>query len=138
VIQYASQVICPYNPKQIVIYCGENDLAGSDTVTAKMVLDRFVQLFNIIRSRLPKTPVAYVSMKPSPSRQHLKAKMEAGNKWIKRFLTTRKKTSFINVYPAMLQNNGKPKGEIFVADSLHMNAKGYAIWQKIIQPYLFK
>lgn len=37
VIRYADDIIFPYNPKQIVIYCGENDLASSDTVTAQMV-----------------------------------------------------------------------------------------------------
>jgi lysophospholipase L1-like esterase len=28
--------------------------------------------------------------------------------------------------------------EIFIADKLHMNAKGYAIWQKLIEPFLLK
>jgi hypothetical protein len=28
--------------------------------------------------------------------------------------------------------------DIFLADSLHMNAKGYAIWQKVIEPLLVK
>ena len=37
VMMYADQVILPYAPKQIVIYCGENDLAYSDTVSAKTV-----------------------------------------------------------------------------------------------------
>src|SRR5687767_4486166 len=32
-IRYASKIVFPYKPKQIVIYCGENDLAASDTVT---------------------------------------------------------------------------------------------------------
>ena len=36
VIRYADNIILPYNPKQMVIYCGENDFAGSDTVTAQI------------------------------------------------------------------------------------------------------
>ena len=28
--------------------------------------------------------------------------------------------------------------DIFIEDDLHMNAKGYAIWQKAIEPYLLK
>ena len=31
-----------------------------------------------------------------------------------------------------------PRNDIFLSDGLHMNAKGYAIWQKIIEPYLLK
>src|SRR4051812_8564477 len=49
VIHYADDVIFPYEPKQIVIYCGENDLASSDTVSAAMVIGRFKTLFGMIR-----------------------------------------------------------------------------------------
>jgi lysophospholipase L1-like esterase len=27
---------------------------------------------------------------------------------------------------------------LFLEDKLHMNAKGYAIWQKLIEPHLLK
>ena len=33
VIRYSYHVILPYHPKQVVIYCGENDLAYAETVT---------------------------------------------------------------------------------------------------------
>jgi lysophospholipase L1-like esterase len=36
----------------------------------------------------------------------------------------------------MLQDDGSVMKDIFIADNLHMNAKGYAIWQKIIAPSL--
>jgi lysophospholipase L1-like esterase len=38
----------------------------------------------------------------------------------------------------MLGAEGKPLPDIFVSDQLHMNAKGYAIWTKIIAPHLLK
>lgn len=138
VIRYADEIIFPYQPKQIVIYCGENDLAASDTVTAQMVYLRFKELFDMIRKKLPNVPIDFVSMKPSPSREHLMPKYVEGNLLIKKFLQKKKKASFINIYDAMLDVNGKPKKDIFIADNLHMNAKGYKIWQKIIAPYLIK
>ena len=138
VIRYAEDIIFPYQPKQIVIYCGENDLAGSDTVTAKMVFQRFVQLFTLIRNKMPAVPMAFISLKPSPSRWHLNNKMIETNTLIKKYLHKKKKTNFIDVYHKMLDANGTPIKEIFIEDNLHMNAKGYAIWQKIIEPYLKK
>jgi lysophospholipase L1-like esterase len=138
VIRYREDVIFRYKPKQIIIYCGENDLAASDTVTAKMVYNRFVQLFNFIRKKQPNVPVAYVSMKPSPSRQLLMAKMREGNAMIRKFLKTKKQTSFIDVYKEMIDDEGKPRPELFGADNLHMNKSGYAIWKKAIEPYLKK
>ena len=50
-IRYVNDIVFPYQPKQIIIYCGENDLASSDTVTAAMVVDRFKQLYKIIREK---------------------------------------------------------------------------------------
>src|ERR1700730_10518048 len=59
VIRYANDIIFPYNPKQIVIYCGENDLASSDTVTAQLVFRRFKQLFDMIRSKMTGDNIVY-------------------------------------------------------------------------------
>ena len=141
-IRYADNIIFPYHPKQIVIYCGENDLASSDTVTASMVFDRFKHLDSIIRNKL-EVEILYVSMKPSPSRRHLFKKMREANAMIKDFIEfqnihfdSRRISVFIDVHDKMLNEQGEPIPELFLADSLHMNAKGYAVWQKEIQPNL--
>lgn len=137
-IRYAPDVIFPYKPKQIVIYCGENDFAGDTSLYPSQVAQRFFDLFNLIRSRYKKVPIAYISMKPSPSRKHLMARFNVANVMIKNFLKKKRKTDYIDVYKAMLNENGQPKEEIFLADQLHMNAEGYKIWKKIIEPYLLK
>lgn len=136
VIRFADDVIFKYDPSQIVIYCGENDLAGSKTVTADTVLNRFKTLFGMIRKKYPKVPVVFVSIKPSPSRAHLMPEMEKSNTAIRKFLKKKKRTVFVDVYHPMLNEQGKPMPDIFVEDDLHMNAKGYAIWQKQIKPHL--
>lgn len=137
-IRYAPDVIFPYEPKQIVIYCGENDFAGDTSLYPSQVAQRFFDLFNLIRARYKKVPIAYISMKPSPSRQHLMARFNVANVMIKNFLKKKKRTAYIDVYKAMLKENGLPKDEIFLADKLHMNAEGYKIWKKIIEPHLLK
>jgi len=138
VIRYAEDIIYPYKPKQIVIYCGENDLASSDSVTAQTVFERFKILFSMIRNRFKNIPVVYISLKPSPSRQKLMPKMVAVNEAIQSFLKKKKNAVFIDVYHKMLGTDGKPMDDIFLDDKLHMNSKGYAIWQKEITPYLLK
>jgi lysophospholipase L1-like esterase len=137
VIQYADDIIFPYQPKQIVIYCGENDMTA-EGVNGDTVFQRFKQLFTLIRSRLTNVPIVFVSLKPSPSRWHLKDKMESGNALIKDFLKKEKKTAYVDVWKPMLNEEGKPKEELFVEDKLHMNEKGYAIWQKKIEPKLVR
>lgn len=137
-IRYANDVIIPYHPAQVVIYCGDNDLAASDTVTAQIVFDRFQELFNIIRKQLPETAIAFVSIKPSPSRVHLLQKVKTANELIKVFLQKHPKTAYIDVFSAMLDQQGVPKPDLFIDDKLHMNQKGYAIWVEIIEPFLIK
>ena len=137
-IRYADEVIIPYRPKQVVVYCGDNDLASSDSITPEIVLQRFTTLFENIRRSLPKTHILYVSIKPSPSRERLMPKMVAANELIRAFLKKKKRTAFADVYHPMLLENGKPDPTLFVADNLHMNDKGYVIWKRVLQPYLKK
>ena len=136
IIRYAGDIIFPYQPKQIVIYCGDNDLAAADSVSAQMVFKRFQNLFRLIRMNLPETDILYVAIKPSPSRWHLKNKMVEANELIRKFLKRKKQAKFVNVWKAMLGPDGKPMSTLFLEDKLHMNASGYAIWQKLIEPHL--
>ena len=138
VIHYANDIIFPYDAKQIVIYCGENDIASSDTITAEMVAARYKELFQLIRSHQKKVVIDFVSIKPSPSRAHFRPVVEKANLLIQAFISKQKNARFINIYTAMLHADGSMRKELFVEDNLHMNSEGYAIWQRIIQPYLLK
>ena len=134
---YFYDLVPKYQPRQIIIYCGENDLANNQTPSDTAVA-RFKTLYKLIRNYNSKIPIAYVSIKPSPSRYRYMPKFEKANKDIENFLRFKRKSKFINVYNAMLKEDEKPLPHIFLKDSLHMNADGYKIWQNIIQPYLIK
>ena len=136
VIYYANDVILKYRPKQILIYCGENDIAGSSTVNADTVFERFKILYGIIRSKFKKVPIAFISMKPSPSREKYLVTMQKANEQIKSFIEKQKRAAYIDVYHSMYDADGKILNHIFLSDKLHMNAAGYKIWQGIIGPYL--
>ena len=137
-VRFRYDVIYPYQPKQIVIYCGENDFASSDTVTVEMVIQRFKTLYHLIRAKYAGVPLLYVSMKPSPSRMHLLTKYKEANQQIAAFLKTDKIAAFADVFQAMLKADGTPLDDIFIKDNLHMNARGYAIWKKVLEKLLIK
>jgi lysophospholipase L1-like esterase len=137
-INYVNEIVVPYQPKQIVIYCGENDLAFVDTVSAQTVFSRFQILFTDIRSKLHDVPIVYISMKPSPSRWHLRDKMIEANSSIKNYLAGKDKTVFLDLWQKMLNAEGKPNGELFIQDSLHLNAKGYSLWTQELTPHLIR
>jgi len=138
IIFYVDSIIVPYHPRQVIIYCGDNDLASSDSVTADTVFQRFRELFKSIRVKLPGENIVYISIKPSPSRARLQEQMLKANRLIQTFLSHYQHTAFIDVYHKMLNRDGTIMTNIFSDDNLHMNEKGYAIWQKAILPYLSK
>ena len=139
VIYYAKETILKYHPKQIYIYCGENDIASSEAVTPEIVLTRFKDLLKIIRVNLNGSlPVVFVSLKPSVARWNMEERIVKTNNLIKQYIATQKNVSFLDIHNDMLDANGQVYKDIFIGDNLHMNAKGYQIWQKIIAPTLVK
>ncbi len=137
-LRYANDIIFPYNPKQVVIYAGDNDLATPDSVTAKKVFERFKDLFELIRNKIPDENIVFISIKPSPSRQTLMPKIMEANMLIKSYLAGQTNASFADIYQPMLGADGLPNKILFKPDMLHMLPAGYAIWQKVLQPYLLQ
>lgn len=135
-IQYAEDVIFKYDPRQILIYCGENDLTGGPHITADSVLHRFERLMALIRTRLPRVPVVFLSLKPSPSREALLPTMREANRIIKNRIRKMRRTRFLDVHNPMLNDDGTMKEDIYVSDRLHMNRMGYEIWIPLIRPVL--
>ena len=135
VTNYLEDIVFPYNPRQIVIYA-ENDLPD-ESASAQIILERFKTLYNGIRAKMPDVPIAYISMKPSPSRDKFRQKAIDSNKLIKDFLANEKNTAYIDIFTPMMKN-GNSRPELFVQDMLHMNADGYAIWENAVRPYLLK
>jgi len=138
VIRFQDDVIYKYNPRKIVIYCGENDIANSEKITSDEVFNRFKTLYENIRNHYPKVPIVYISIKPSPSRWQLKDKEIETNKLIKAFIKKERNIVFVDIWDKMLDEKGNPKGDIFLSDNLHMNEKGYKIWIEALNKELKK
>lgn len=133
---YIADLVYPYQPRQVVIYSGENDIA-TDQVSAIETLNRFASFFTHIRNKYPKTAVLYISMKLSPSRRAYAETMTHANALIKDYLSAYTNTTFVDVNSKMLRN-GQLRPELFLEDMLHINQAGYDIWIKEITPYLLK
>ncbi len=136
VLYYAPQVLFAYTPRQIIVYCGENDLAASPQPSTKLVLKRFKQLCRLIRNQWPSVPIVYISIKPSPARWQLESSFVEANERIKGFIQKQKDIQFLDVHTAMLTTGGETRPELYIGDRLHMNARGYEIWKNKISPLL--
>jgi len=135
-IYFAPKVVFPYNPRQILIYCGENDIAASPQPTAKEVVQRCKELLRLIRNKWKQVPIIYISIKPSPLRWNLESSFVEANKGIQRYMKKQKNMLFLDVHTAMLTAGGEPRPELYITDRLHMNEKGYEIWKNLLFPHL--
>ncbi len=131
---YAGRIIIPYHPRVIVMYAGDNDIA--EGCTPHEVVAEFEAFVARVRRTLPDVAIVYVSIKPSIARWSLWPRMHAANERIARWARAARRVTFVDVAPAMLGANGKPRAALFRADGLHMTPAGYAIWGEALQPVL--
>ena len=132
-IHYADRVIYPYQPKAVFVYEGDNDIAGG--TTPKEVYRSAKKLRKMIADELGKeVPVVFISPKPSVARWELKDAYEETNARLEKLASKKNHTYFVDVWTPALQDDGTVRTDIFVGDNLHMNAKGYDIWEAAIGP----
>jgi lysophospholipase L1-like esterase len=130
---YAGRIIVPYAPRKILIYAGDNDVGSGRS--PRQLREDFHAFVRRVRRDLPNVEIAYIAIKPSPSRAHLLDAQRQANALI---ANDAKKlgVEFIDIFTPMLDATGQPREELFVEDRLHMNRAGYEIWRSVIAPYL--
>lgn len=133
---YANDLLNPYQPKQIIIYCGENDFADNDQLKADVVVDRFKTFYKKIRAKFPNVEVDYISIKYSPSREKLWPQMKEANKKIAAFMKKEPRAEFIDITKVMEDRDGNVREDLFVEDMLHMTPEGYKLWTSVMNPYM--
>jgi lysophospholipase L1-like esterase len=133
-VSFVDRIVIPYRPKMILLYAGDNDIAAGKA--PEQVLADFKSFVEKVQTALPKTRIAYISIKPSLARWQLVEKMKGANQLIKDYAQKKKNLMFIDVFTPMLGLDGEPRKELFVSDGLHLNAAGYELWASTIRPYL--
>jgi lysophospholipase L1-like esterase len=132
VVDLAGRIVLPYKPRLIVLYAGDNDLSVGRS--AAEVFRDYKAFVAIVRVALPETRIAFIAIKPSGSRWALVDQMRETNALVQRFAATDPHLLYVDVFTPMLGPDGMPREELFVADRLHMNARGYALWRELLVP----
>lgn len=111
-LNYYANDLLNYEPKQIIIYCGENDFADDDKLKADVVVERFKTFYQKVRQKFPKIEVDYISIKYSPSREKLWPQMKEANTKIAKFMKKQKNSEFIDITYVMNDANGQIRKEL--------------------------
>lgn len=135
---YAERIFEPHPCKAIVLFVA-NDIAGNDLdKSPEEVASLFKNVLKTIRKSHPETPVFWIEVTPCSSRWKVWPEIQKATALIRKVCENQKNTYSIRTDFAFLNNEGKPKDELFVKDLLHLNPDGYAVWTDIVKKELRK
>jgi lysophospholipase L1-like esterase len=130
-VWFFDRLMMPFNPKRLIVYAGDNDLG--DGRSPEEVFLFFQDLMVKVRDRFGDIPCYYVSLKPSLARWSMADQFKYANNLIESEIIKQDNNwRFINIFQAMLNSSGQPKGEYYVGDGLHLSPKGYEVWREAI------
>jgi lysophospholipase L1-like esterase len=134
VTHFANRIILPAQPRTIIFFAGDNDIAAG--LSPEQVFDDFRSFVAIVHKELPKTKIVFIAIKPSPLRWKLVDQQKQANRLIEQYCKTDARLLFIDVFPAMLGDDDLPRPGLFREDHLHLSPKGYELWNSLIKPAL--
>ena len=135
-IHYLDQLVLRHKPSVVVLYAGDNDISRGKT--AQQVATDFRTFARKTTERLPQTTILFIAIKPSIKRWELADEMQQANRMIAAHCKQNDRLKFIDVFPPMLGEDGRPNADLFADDGLHLNDAGYRLWASLLRPHLKK
>jgi lysophospholipase L1-like esterase len=136
VIHFFDQVVAPYRARVIVFYAGSNDIASGKS--AERVCDDFRRFVKLVHAGQPQTRIIFLGINPSQSRWKFQPEVKKANGLVAEFCRSDSRLVFADFGALFLGADGLPDSSLYLKDQLHLNDKGYAVWNKALAPVLQK
>ena len=102
---------------------------------AEQVFEDYKELITIVQSDFPKVHLVYISIKPSKLRWDKWPQMVEVNRMVREYSESHPNLGYADLASPLLGSDGNP-GDVFVDDGLHLNQRGYFLWQQALAPHL--
>ncbi len=133
-LYHLEHVVLKFAPAKVFIYGGDNDLDSGRPVS--IIMEQTEKVVEAIESKFPNCQIILISVKPSLIRWHLRSNYEKLNQEFELFASKNANRKYVNIWEAMLNDQGVVNPSIFIEDGLHMNKAGYDIWDRVIRPFV--
>lgn len=130
-LYYFDRMVVKYQPKWVIMYEGDNDLAKGKA--PQVIAAEYDEFKARLAKQVTGANLVYVAARPSIDREKLREKQRELNAIIKA-----KGGYFIDMHSPFFLPDGSLMSDIFVADKLHLNAKGYVIFANQIRTFVQK
>lgn len=139
VAEAVPRLVLPHQPRGVVVYAGENDLAGtlySPRCTPNDVRQAFEAFCEPIERAFPAAPIVFLSIKLAPTRQGVWGEMRLANSLVEEACLASPQRRFLDVQSALLDAAGNPRRECYAWDGIHLSPRGYEAWTEVVRPAL--
>ncbi len=133
-LHFVDRIVLPYRPRAVVVYEGDNDIAGK--IAPAKIAETFRALAERVHQELPECRIYVLSIKPSPSRWHGWPAMQEANRLLAAACAEDVRLTFVDVATPMLDEEGKPRAPLYQKDNLHLTRAGYELWRDVLRPIL--
>ena len=134
---FAKRIIHPHDFRAVVIFVA-NDIVGEkeSDLEPDEVAALFADVVKTIREKNAKAPVFLIAITPTESRWAAWPQIKKSNSAMEAVCKAQENVHFIRTTKPFLDEEGKPKAELFRKDRLHLNPDGYKLWTKIVRKAL--
>ncbi len=139
VLYYMDRVVLPYEPRVIVYYCGSNDINAGRT--ADEIFTGFRLFTERVQAKLPHTRIIYVSINRAPQKKDKWSVVNAANELAREYCAKNTKQdalSYVDVNPALFDQSGQPRLELYQPDKLHFKEPAYEAFATILKPAVLR
>jgi lysophospholipase L1-like esterase len=134
VTHFADRIIFPYEPRQLFLRAGSNDIHAGRL--PKEVAADFAEFVRVVHDRIPNTEILYIGVNPIPSRWGENDKARDLNELIRKMALDMPRVGYVDVFDLSIDRDGRAREDLFLPDRLHFNAEGYKLLADRIRPYL--
>lgn len=132
-IFYTDKLLGKHQPTMIIGFIA-NDIKGvAEDESPRKVARLFRFFLKQLRQTHPNIPFLWVEITPTKSRWKQWPEIKTVNEKIKAYCAKTPNLHFVETAEAFLTKEGLPRTELFVADQLHLNPQGYALWSSLIK-----
>lgn len=133
---FAKRLITPHRYRAVVMFVA-NDVVGKPDDRTPEEVERLARyVCDVSREHQPEAPVFIVEITPTASRFKHWSKICAVNAKLREIALTTPGIHFIATAEHYLDDDKRPRDELFRKDRLHQNEAGYALWTRLIKQRL--
>ncbi|MHC4872753.1 MAG: GDSL-type esterase/lipase family protein [Planctomycetota bacterium] len=135
-LYYYHSLVRPVDPSLIVYYAGPNDLTNG--YTSREVIEASHRLFEWARIDFKDVKFLIVPIKFCPALQDIEEECKECNSLFAEYAERYSDVDILDLGNFLYDSNGDYRTDIYVADLLHHNKKGYDEFAGILKPVLEK